>query len=112
MGGGGVPKEVLQYAVTDSKNKTWLGRYCLFLFLLYYFQVQTIFILIINLNYRGTVISVVLEGTENTNNIVAYYAYKTNPVRFIYMCYIGIIRPQIFVRYLILFMVLCVRYSF
>ena len=44
VGVRGVPMEVIQHEVTDE-NPTWLGVYCLFLFLTYYYQIQTFIIL-------------------------------------------------------------------
>ena len=43
VGGWEVSKEFIQYEVIDTKNSTWLGRSCLFLFLTDYYQVQTLF---------------------------------------------------------------------
>ena len=52
VGEWGVPEEVLQNKVTNSRKSTWLDTSCSFLFIIYYFQVKKLFLLLFPLNYR------------------------------------------------------------
>ena len=49
------------------KNSIRLGSSYFYLFIIYYFQVQNVFILIFTLNCRVTIKSVMLEGIANMN---------------------------------------------
>ena len=75
------------------KNSTRLGSSYFYLFIIYYFQVQNVFILIFTLNYRVTIKSVMLEGIANMNICFACSIYDTNPVYCISVCCVTILGP-------------------
>ena len=90
VGGVGVPEEVLQREVTDTKNTTCLARCCLFYLKFTIFRFKLYLLLLFPLNYRETTKAVMLEGIGNMKNLISYYVYDNNPAHFISMCCVTI----------------------